>query len=217
MIIFDLDDTLIDTSGSITPFKIGLCLKKLIDSGLAVSNYDAAYKELLDLNNKYANAKSAFFAFGKAHKVCDQEIGSALSEMTSTLPPSFIVDKTPHAIEILEFYHKKYPLALVTGGKPSFQKDKLKKAGIDSSYFSMIGIPEDSVKKPFYQALSKKFSLPPEKIWVCGDRVETDLRPAYELGFRTVHMRWGRGVLAPSEPWIDFSISTLSQLKEIIP
>lgn len=216
LIIFDLDDTLIDTSGCITPFKMQECLKKLIASGVQVPEFGKAYAELLELNQKATKSVDAVSSFALKFKANQKQIAEAIAELTSPLPESFRVCMTPHAKEMLEWCRRKCSLAIITGGHPSFQKDKLKKAGIDSSFFSMIGIPEDSVKKPYYQALQTKFSLSPKQIWVCGDRIEMDLRPAFELGFRTVHMRWGRGAKLISEKWIDHSISDLSELKEII-
>jgi len=90
----------------------------------------------------------------------------------------------------------------------------LKKAGIEPSLFSNILIPEDCIKRPAYEALRKQFLNRP--VIVCGDRVSMDLLPAYELGFTTVHMRWGRGLLNQTEPWIDYSISDLRELKDIV-
>jgi FMN phosphatase YigB (HAD superfamily) len=118
---------------------------------------------------------------------------------------------------MLQFYEKRCPLALVTGGSPSFQWEKLEKAGIEASIFSKIIIPEDSIKKPFYEGLMREFSEAPANIWVCGDRVSMDLDPAHELGFKTIHMRWGRGRRIKHEPWIDHSISDLNELRNIIP
>ncbi len=216
LIIFDLDDTLIDTSGCITPFKMGECLKRLIASGVRIPDFGKAYADLLEINQKKPKSQDAVRAFATFHRADEKQIQEALQELTTPLPDAFRISMTPHAEEILSFYRKVCPLAIVTGGSVPFQKDKLKKAGIDTSFFSMIGIPEDSVKKPYYQALQEKFSLAPQEIWVCGDRIEMDLKPGFELGFRTVHMRWGRGTKLAQEKWIDYSIQDLCELKEII-
>jgi len=216
LIVFDLDDTLIDTSGAVTPFKMQECLKKCIAVGLPIVDFSSAYQELLSMNRNSLKSIDALKTFMTPYQPISSQIDEVLEELFSPLPESFCIPTTPCAKEILEFYKKLCPIALVTGGDPSFQWEKLKKAGIDSSVFSMIGIPEDSIKKPYYQAVQKNFAIPSREIWVCGDRIEMDLRPAFELGFRTIHMRWGRGTLTTSEKWIDHSISELSELKEII-
>ena len=214
LIIFDLDDTLLDTSGFITPFKMKECLKRLIEDGAKVSDFDQAYSELLALNNASYRSKDAVLFL--ASKLGCTSPARALAELTSPLPSGFAIPTTPHAKDVLSYFSPKYLLAIVTGGSPSFQLEKMEKAGLDTSIFSKIAIPEDSVKKPFYEEIAKEFSIKPDKIWVCGDRVEMDLAPARELGFKTIHMKWGRGKTTKSADWIDYSISSLSELKGII-
>ena len=121
-----------------------------------------------------------------------------------------------NAKEILKYYASRCPIALVTGGHPPFQLEKLKKAGIEPSIFSKIAIPEDSIKQPFYREFAKEFLASPADVWVCGDRIPMDLKPAHELGFNTVHMRWGRGLQMAPEPWIKYSIADLSELRKWI-
>lgn len=213
LIIFDLDDTLIDTSGCVTPFKLRECLKLFQKEGLAVTDFEAAYQELLAINARSHRSRDALYEFVKGDLSLVQK---ALEEMTKPLPEPFLVRTTPNAKEILETLSKKHTLALVTGGHPPFQMEKLKKAGIDQTFFSNIAIPEDSVKKPFYQRLMRDFSLEPKEVLVCGDRIAMDLQPAYELGLTTVHMRWGRGQVGETAKWVQYAISDLSELKRII-
>lgn len=215
LIIFDLDDTLIDTSGAVTPFKLKECLKYFIAEGLSVSDFDSAYAELLAINAKSLKSKDALAQF-LAKRGGDALLERGLVEMTRPLPADFPIPTTPNAKEILEHFRKTDTLALVTGGHPPFQLEKLEKAGIDRSIFSKIAIPEDSVKKPFYQGLLHEFSFSPAEVLVCGDRVAMDLAPAFELGFTTVHMRWGRGSLRETEHWIHHAISDLNELKRIV-
>lgn len=216
LIIFDLDDTLIDTSGSVTPFKMKECLKRLIKEGLAIADFDRAYADLLSINAKSAKSKDSLTQFVAKMGGDTALVEKAVEEMTTPLPANFTIRTTPNAKEIIQFLSSSHRLALVTGGHPPFQLEKLEKAGIDSTFFSKIAIPEDSIKKPFYQGLIKEFSMPANQVLVCGDRIAMDLVPAYELGFTTVHMRWGRGQLAKTENWIHHAISDLSELKRII-
>jgi len=214
LIIFDLDDTLLDTSGAITPFKMRECLKRLVEDGGDAPDFEAAYAEFMALNEAAGRSKDAVAQF--AAKLGCPSPARALAELTAPLPPGFVVPTTPHAKEILTYFSQKYLLAVVTGGHPPFQREKMEKAGLEPSIFSKIAIPEDSVKKPFYEGLLKEFSLKPEAVWVCGDRIEMDLAPARELGIKTIHMRWGRGKKAAGAGWIDHSVASLAELKGII-
>jgi FMN phosphatase YigB (HAD superfamily) len=213
LIIFDLDDTLIDTSGSVTPFKLQTVFEILM--GRAPTRSEL--QEFIMLNERCSKTQEAVEAFGRDKKVSRESLAKAMAEMTRPLPTNFSVACTPKAKEILKLYKKRCPIALVTGGHPPFQREKMEKAGIEASTFSKIAIPEDSIKKPFYEGLMREFSEAPADIWVCGDRVSMDLAPAHELGFHTVHMRWGRGARIKHEPWIEYSISDLGELRNIIP
>lgn len=212
LIIFDLDDTLIDTSGCVTPFK----LEKVLEVMLGFEPDPVQLKELMQLNEEMSRSKDAIEAFGKRLNISKTAIDLGLAQLTLPLPENFRVNCTPDAKEILEEFKFRCPIALVTVGQTSFQLDKLKKAGIEASIFSKISISEDSVKKPFYKDLAEEFSVAPADIWVCGDRIHVDLLPAHELQFKTVHMRWGRGKKMALEPWVDYSISGLTELRKII-
>ncbi len=215
MIIFDLDDTLIDTSGCVTPLKLKAALALMI--GLERSDFDRQLEDLIAINKRVFKTPHALEEYGKRNKIAPEAVAQGIQALYDPLPSQFAVSCTPNAKEILKYYSSRYPIALVTGGHPPFQLDKLKKAGIEPSIFSKIAIPEDSVKKPFYSDFAKEFSKDPSQVWVCGDRIPMDLAPAHELGFRTVHMRWGRGLQLGFEPWIDYTITELSELRNIIP
>lgn len=216
LIIFDLDDTLIDTSGSILPFKLRQCLNRLIEDGLVVMDFEQAYLDLITMNALSPRSSDSILRFIQKRGLDASLATRALLELTTPLPKDFFIPTTPRANEILTHLHSSHILALVTSGSPRFQREKLEKARLDSSLFSKIFIPEDSIKKPFYEGLAKDFSTPPEQIWVCGDRIEIDLAPAKELKFQTIHMRWGRGKRETSPSWVDYSIASLSELQGII-
>ncbi len=216
LIIFDLDDTLIDTSGFVTPFKLKESLKKLVHGGLCVSNFEEAYLQLLQMDRQMLKSSDSLHQFLMKNGGDLSLQSLALQEMSSPLPEHFQVPTTPHVKEILQWLQPLHTLVLVTGGNPPFQMEKLEKAGIDKSIFSNIAIPEDSKKLPVYKRLLQEFAFPASQVLVCGDRIAMDLLPAHELGFKTVHMRWGRGKLMETQPWVDYTISDLSELKRII-
>lgn len=217
LIIFDLDDTLVDTSGALTPIQLKKSLLRLQHLGLPAFDFTKAYQELLAIDKKAPSSKKAlsqFLAKFPYNGDWEQEAHQALN---SPLDPDFFLPTTPKAKEILEFFKKSHILALVTAGEPKMQLAKLEKAGIDSSIFSKITIPEDGFKGSAYKALVREFSKSPFEVWVLGDRIENDLLPAKELGLHTIHMRWGRGEKLKKEPWVEYSIRTLEELKGIIP
>lgn len=214
LFIFDLDDTLIDTSGSVIPYKLREALQILMEGGLSL-DLEKDFEELLTLSQKVKKTKEALFIFAKEKGAHSELIQRALNSLKSPLPNHFEVPTTPFAKEVLEAIQKKYLLSLVTAGDPNFQMEKLKKAGIDGTIFSMISVSKEGEKKKHYENIQKKIDMPPNQIWVCGDRVLSDLYPAFELGFHTIHMKWGRGKLEKSESWINHTITQLREIQNL--
>ena len=139
LIIFDLDDTLLDTSGAVTPFKMRECLKLLIEDGAKVNDFEQAYADLMALNNISFRSKDAVRSF--AEDLGCPNASRALAELTAPLPADFTIPMTPGAKDVLTFFFLKYPLVIATGGYPPFQREKIEKAGLDTSIFSRICAP----------------------------------------------------------------------------
>jgi putative hydrolase of the HAD superfamily len=215
-IIFDLDDTLIDTSGVVTPYKMQLCVAHWLALGYQMGDAATAYQVLMDCNHNAVSSRAAIEQCARDWNIAPKDVEAALHLMTAPMPPHFVVLPTPGAFEVVRQLGADRPLALVTGGYPPFQREKMEKAGLDTTIFSMIAIPEDSQKGDAYKAFQKKIGVPSEQMWVCGDRITMDLWPAHQLGFRTVHMRWGRGLREPRVPWVTYEINELRQFQQII-
>lgn len=217
LIIFDLDDTLIDTTGSITPIKLEQALLKMCAAGLDVGDPEEALLVLKRLDHGAESAAHTLAEFleilgadKKYFEIGKKEIYSDLSHDT----PVFPLEQT---IEVLDELKELFTLALVSKGKPQTQALKLKNSGIDSTIFSRIIFSEEESKKNHYRKVLEELSFSPAQTVVCGDRVGRDLVPAKELGCRTVQMKWGRGSRLPhSMEAVDFCITKLSQLKGIL-
>ena len=204
-IIFDLDDTLIDTSGSITPSALKWTLSKL-PAKLPLD-------ELLEINLKASSSKQALETFLYQHGA-EEHVEIAKNALDHY--PIESVQTVPDALTVIEELAKDHTLALVTAGRRLQQLLKLEKAGIANEYFTTINVTHMRGKKNIYQNLQKKWNVDPSKIFVVGDRVAIDLQPAKELGMKTVHFRWGRGRKMTSlKTDVDYTIDTLKQLTAI--
>lgn len=218
LIIFDLDDTLIDTSGCITPFALENALRAMVAAGLSLSSFSEALQLLKRINKMAYSSREALAEFieilggDAAHlEVGKQQLCGAC------LPADLPIFPLDGAVEVLTELSYTHELTIVTIGKLSLQMEKLKKAGIDSAFFSKIIVSEDGNKKNHFTSLQKEFDYLPNEIIACGDRFASDLAPAKELGFKTVHIKWGRGLnnqVKKSD--VDYQINTLNELKDII-
>jgi putative hydrolase of the HAD superfamily len=217
LIIFDLDDTLIDTSGCITPIKLEHALHKMVEHGLVLPNLLQALEMIKRLNEVSESGKSTLAEFLEIHDADSRFLDIGIRELYENFSSDFHVSPLDHALDVLLELKEDHRLALVTRGQPEIQRLKLKKAGIDSSLFSKIIACSEGGKKSHYQAIREEFDYHPSEVIVCGDRIAVDLTPAKELGFKTVHMRWGRG-LNSVEPKsdVDYTISHFLEFKEIM-
>lgn len=217
LIIFDLDDTLIDTSGCITPVKLKDALERMREAGLSCGEMHEAESEIKRIDKTKLSSEETLKEFLAALGAESHFLQIGLKEFQEDLKIDMPVHTVDGAIEILDDFKNSHTLALVTIGKQETQLAKLKKAGIDLSLFSRIAVLEERNKKFHYQKIANELGFLASEVIVCGDRIHIDLTPAKELGFKTVHIKRGRGLnsLFPQSD-VDFTISQLSEMKDII-
>lgn len=190
----------------------------MVDLGLEIDNFEQAYTHLKKLDTTSQTSRETLLKFLKSMEVeSSRFLEDALIEMKTDLPSGFCVPTLEGTNEILKELGREHQLALVTIGKRSLQLQKLAHANIALSLFSGLVIVENGGKKDHYKTLIQEFKVAPENVVVCGDRIANDLTPAKELGFKTVHMRWGRGLNSQGpKSDVDYSISQLAEMNQIV-
>jgi putative hydrolase of the HAD superfamily len=217
LIIFDLDDTLIDTTGSITPLKLEQAFYTMCNAGLEVGDPEEALLVFKRLDSGSESAAHTLAEFLEILGADEKYFEMGKEAIYSDLSSDMAVFPLEQAVEVLEDLKQLFTLALVSKGKPHQQFLKLKNSGIDSTIFSRIIFSEEENKKPHYQKILEELGFSPTQTVVCGDRIGRDLVPAKELGCRTIQMKWGRGAKSQeSMDHVDFCITKLSQLKRIL-
>jgi len=211
LIIFDLDDTLIDTTGSLSPFFLRRAFIRMKEKGLKEEDEN----KLLELNQTSPSSTAALKIFLKQIGADPSffEIGAeALSE---SLPDDLQVNSLEGAHTLLSELSQSHRLALVTFGEEKRQKQKWEKAGIDSRLFCKIVFSKQENKEFIYKKLLEELHLPPNQCIVVGDRPKGDLSGAKKLGMWTIHMKWGRGIYAETDSaWVDFEVQRLLEIKD---
>lgn len=217
LIIFDLDDTLIDTSGCITPVKLEHALSKMVSVGLHVGSYEQSLETLKRLDTATLSAAETLEEFIELIDADKKFLDIGIQEVYGEIPSDISIFPLDQVCEILQELSEFHQLAMVSKGKSEQQLYKLKSAGIDSAIFSKIILSEEDDKKPYYQMILEELGFAPKQTLVCGDRVKRDLMPAKELGCFTVQMQWGRGLAEVAKPKeVDFVIKKMGQIKEVI-
>lgn len=207
-ILFDLDDTLVETSKCLTPY----ALERAYHSMGSIGTLD----ELIELNQKSLTSKEAVECFWSRHSQDKEKLHLGLSVLSAPLEEKTSLDPVPGAVELLDELYGQFPLVLVTRGIESLQREKMKKAGIQPDRFSKLIIGCMEGKRSAYEMAARELNLPPTEAIVCGDRVPLDLSPGRVLGMTTVHFLNGRGV-HHREPRgdVDHTIQSIQELTKV--
>lgn len=217
LIIFDLDDTLVDTSKSITPHRLNEALIKIQAQGLNIGDFESALERLIQIDKEAPNAEYALKQFLKELSADESYFVMAKEIVYNNKNLDMPIHATEGAHSVLKHLFTNHQLALVTVGEEDLQMQKLKKAGLDLQLFSMIVVTPHKDKKQHYSKIIKDLRFESNDVVVCGDKVDVDLVPAKELGFKTIHMKNGRGVNSKGSPGlVDFTITKLFELEQII-
>lgn len=217
LIIFDLDDTLVDTSHCITPVKLVDALKVMRANGLLLPDWEKAEETICQLDKGKESAKETLVEFLEIHGADKRFLEIGLKEIYESSDLEMPIFPVDGAIDVLHMLKRDHELAIVTVGKRDRQLTKMEKAGIDRTLFCKIVTTESPNKKSHYEMLSQEMGIETEEVWVLGDRVSIDLSPAKELGFKTVHFMRGRGrINVEPKSDVDFTIEHIVELKEIL-
>ncbi|MBU6149625.1 MAG: HAD family hydrolase [Verrucomicrobia bacterium] len=216
LVLFDLDDTLIETTQSIVEPRLDRVLDKMISSGLNIEDRDEALLVLERLNRTGSSSKEALeefiFLYGgdRALLVHGQKIIS--DPEFNDLTPQMVIGSEKLLYDLKSIAN----LILVTRGDEIFQQSKMKKSGLPYSLFSKIEVTSSS-KKGCYETILKEFKTPPNRVIVVADRIEDDLEPAKELGMVTVLYRAMRNRFSIlPDLCVDYVIEDIAQLYPIV-
>lgn len=217
LVIFDLDDTLIDTSGSILPGILKNALKEMEGGGLSMANFNRSYDELLRLNTYHMSSKDALREFLEINQAPTHCLDIGLKAVYETPIFDTQIQPVEDAIEVLHELSHIHPLVLVTKGKEKIQREKMKRAGISTQFFTKLYFCEEGEKKKIYKKVSEETGISPLNALVCGDRISLDLTPAKELGYNTAQIKWGRGLGNTGfKKDVDYTILHLRELKPLL-
>mgnify|MGYP000761503328 FL=1 len=111
-----------------------------------------------------------------------------------------------------------YQLGIIANQKPG-AKDRLDAWGL-GRYFSVIASSaEMGISKPKKEIFTRALAMAdckPENAVMVGDRLDNDIRPAKELGMKTIRIRKGIAVYAKPSCEAEVPDDTVDSLSEII-
>ena len=192
VIIFDLDDTLYDCSGTLVVRgrrQVAKTIAKLINC-----SEEEAYQLQLDMEEKYG-VKANIYEKIVSHYHLP---GTYAQELLEEFVHTDISDITvfPDVIDtMIQLKGRGYWMVLVTSGDKEIQRKKIDVLGLNNRYFDDIVITERNKgqpKKACFQEIMKRYDLQAEEFVCVGDKIDDELTASKSLGMVTVMFEHGR-------------------------
>jgi uncharacterized cofD-like protein len=218
-ILFDLDDTLYDCSGSLVDAARRRAAKAMVAAGLPCSE-EEAYRLQADLTARHGPSYRVFDhiaeRYGKGRDFVESVFHAYNRSEVEDIRPF------PDVISVLRNLRAQgYLLFLVTSGVHRRQEQKIKLLGI-APLFDEVVINDSEIGTGLeenYIALMTRHGLTPQECMVVGDRVDAEIRVANYLRITTVQIMHGRfKSLQPKSQFEqpDFRISRLTDLHDVL-
>jgi len=196
-IVLDLDDTILDTASLLVPIADQRAVQAMIAKGLPVAAH-VAHTTLRELRSQ--GVEDLFGEIAKRH-------GGSPESAAAATHAFFRYDVPPIALEpeieaALHTLHGIAPLALLTAGFETTQRQKVARLDIEALFVECVYVPlgNPGGKEPALRALLTRHNWRPEHVVVVGDRPASDIRAGNALGCRTVLVRTAGGEFAEHAP-----------------
>ncbi len=188
-IIFDLDDTLYDCSGTLV-LKSKKIAAKIISQEIKCSEADAL-KLQLELENRFGPkgdiAREIANLYDLSEEFC-KEIANAIN--TLDVESAILFPDTMAAINQLKKIG--YKLFLVTFGNKEMQKKKIKALGLESAFDEIIVTENPQGKEKCFKDILMKYGLESDQVLCVGDKIKDEIAVGNRLGMPTALMKHGR-------------------------
>ncbi|NUN05437.1 MAG: HAD hydrolase-like protein [Bdellovibrio sp.] len=218
-IAFDLDDTLLDTSGILVPAAAQRACEAMIAAGVQCS-----LEECLQMRHDLASQQShteIFRGIIQRYGTSQPEkaVEGALQEFYNPAVPATL-PLMPGAIENLQYLKSNYQLFLVTMGSKTSQEQKIKALGIAQHFkkiYILNGFIGEKKDLAFRDILASEQHAPAQLLSI-GNRLSSEIRDGKRLGTDTCYFAYGEHVgETPQFPedHPDFTITTHQELIQV--
>lgn len=218
LIIWDLDDTLLDTTKDIVPAALKDILQewKKLDPQLSEKKFHERREQLLPFhsNREIFKILVSEFSFKDSQKALDIAIDFFYFPRLN-----HPFDLLPGALDNLKtLRQKKYQQILLTAGDEKVQMKKVEGVGI-RDYFSNIFVADknkNSEKDAFFSKFPGIFSVQTQEILSIGNRRQSEIRHAKLAGCHTCLFHYGEHVHEPIEVEADKPDFQVTEHKDVI-
>ncbi len=191
-IAFDLDDTLLDTSGLLAPKATREAFEILIKAGLKLSHDECERLRIEWI--KEISHRDVFEKLALHHGSEDTRIAA---EVATQL---FYEPNLPEKLPLLEgaranidYLKKRYSMFLVTAGTEDAQLRKAKALGVENDFkeiFVVNSLMKKRKKDAFLNIIAKS-KIQPEQLFCIGNSLTSEIRDAIEIKAISCHFEFG--------------------------
>ena len=218
-IAFDLDDTLIDTSGILAPKATLDAFKILKDNGLTLSTEDCERIRVEMIRSVSHRDVFDFLAKNHGTEQTQSALAAAVDAFYSpSLPENLPL--LPGAIDNLKYLQPKYAMYVVTAGFDVAQKDKIKSLGIKKFFkqiFVINSLAKERKKDSFLKILALE-DLKPHELLCIGNSLSSEIKDAVSIGAKSCYFQFGEDRGEVDESFlkkIDFHVKNHFDLIEV--
>lgn len=218
-VIFDLDDTLLDTTRYLVEPALEEACTAMLASGLT------GKLEECKMHFRQAQKEGHSDLFAQTVRRAGVSLGAEPQSVQAAGEKAFYgrtikekIDLMPGARELLEDLAQDHRLFLVTAGVESTQQQKVTQLKVDHLFEDIfyISILRDERKQHAFQKILHKTQLPAQSHLSVGNRLDQEIVDANNLGMRSCWLRYGeyrnlqsQGIRA------DFTIDQISEVLKI--
>lgn len=192
---FDLDDTLIDTSGLLVGLASQAAFEAMKKVGLKMSYSDfnlLRKKKALEMNHKLI-----------FHEIAKLNSGASVDALAEAGIQAFYnpplpetISLLPGALENIKILKNKYSLFLITSGAVNTQQEKVKRAHLSEHFkkcFFVDGFKKERKRQAFLEIV-KMMGCENHHLLSIGNRLSQEIHDAKEMGAKTCYFEYGEHV-----------------------
>ncbi|MFC1691265.1 TIGR02253 family HAD-type hydrolase [Nanoarchaeota archaeon] len=214
-IIFDLDDTLFDSTALAEAARKEAC-NAMVNAGIPDS-VENSYKSLLRIVKKYGSNDSRHFdrlcnSYGIKNRP-DIIASGVVAYHNMKFSKLHMFPRSRFTLTNL--MKQRYKLALVTNGIISKQWEKITRLKI-KYLFDEIMISEKQPKSKLLKKALSKLNVNPSEILSVGNRIDAELKDSKKLGMKTVRILQGKYSKMKPKGKLDKPDFNIKNISEII-
>jgi putative hydrolase of the HAD superfamily len=213
-LLFDMDNTLFDLVGA----QIEAC--RAVAGSVGQSDGESLFSDYFRSGRYGFESHENILTYLRDRNIFEPEKYSRARRIYETVKLGHIEPYEGVSSTLAEIRNQGYHLGIITDAHSRDATRRMEKTGLLPFFDGMVAYDMVMVKKPakepFLCALEMLKSSPASTLLI-GDSPSRDIRPARDLGFRTVYARYGDRLSSTREcTEADFCINTLPELLPIL-